>query len=64
MSLRRLKGNIMKINNFDLNAVFFTLMLTISVLITIILHAILKINNPGVYWCLGAMFTAAGIAFK
>lgn len=54
----------MKINNFDLNAVFFTLMLTISVLITIILHAILKINNPGVYWCLGAMFTAAGIAFK
>ena len=64
MSSRKPKGNIMKFNDFDLNPIFFVLTLTVSALITIILHGIFEINNPGVYWWLGAMFTAAGITFK
>jgi len=54
----------MKVNNFDLNPIFFALMLIISALITIILYGIFKINNVGIYWFLGSIFTATGFVFK
>jgi len=54
----------MKFNNFEINPVFFILMLIISGLITIILFVIFKINNPGIYWWLGSMFTAIGMSYK
>lgn len=54
----------MKINDIEFNKVFFTLVLIISGLITIIFHEIFKINFIPIYWLLGSMSVAIGLTFK